>query len=356
MTAPPTSTDDDWRAAAAAVLAHYALDIAAIERLPHGLINLTLLVVTGGGQRYVLQRLHTIFTTSVNHNLDHVSRHLAARGLATPLLVRARDDALDVTHHGRLWRMLTYVRGRTLSSVESTAQAHSAAALLARFHRALVDFPTRLTSARAPVHDFERHMARLMAARATHASHRLYDAVAVASEELLSLRARHRLPMTGAERLVHGDPKISNILFSPHGPEAHCLIDLDTLAYMPLPFELGDALRSWCNPRGEDAQDAYFDLALFKAAIDGYATAAPRLSADEMDAIVPATFLIHLELAARFLCDALEETYFGWDAGRYDSRGHHNLARARGQLRAARSLEASFDAALAHVAATCRRL
>ena len=38
-----------------------------------------------------------------------------------------------------------------------------------------------------------------------------------------------------------------------------------------------------------------------------------------------------LELAVRFAADALDESYFGWDAGRFASRGDHNLVRARGQ-------------------------
>ena len=64
-----------------------------------------------------------------------------------------------------------------------------------------------------------------------------------------------------------------------------------------------------------------------------------------MRAIVPATLEIHLELALRFAVDTLEESYFGWDAERYASRGAHNLARAQGQLAAARSLVSQFAAA-----------
>ena len=49
------------------------------------------------------------------------------------------------------------------------------------------------------------------------------------------------------------------------------MIDLDTLTHMPLPLEMGDAFRSWCNPRGEDHSRAEFRLDLFGAAIRGYA-------------------------------------------------------------------------------------
>ena len=48
-----------------------------------------------------------------------------------------------------------------------------------------------------------------------------------------------------------------------------------------------------------------------------------------------------LELAVRFAADALRESYFGWDAERFESCGHHNLVRARGQLDVARQARAA---------------
>ena len=151
----------------------------------------------------------------------------------------------------------------------------------------------------------------------------------------LALEPRPVLPA----RLVHGDPKINNILFDLVSDKALCLIDLDTLGRMPLPLELGDAFRSWCNPRGEDDQGSAFSLELFRGAIEGYAAgAAGWIAPAEYKAIVPATLTIYVELAARFCADALNESYFGWDAGRYPSRSAHNQLRASSQLAAARSL------------------
>ena len=55
---------------------------------------------------------------------------------------------------------------------------------------------------------------------------------------------------------MHGDPKISNLMFARDSDRGLCLIDLDTLGPMPIALELGDALRSWCNPAAEDARAA----------------------------------------------------------------------------------------------------
>ena len=333
------ASDESWRRDAQAVLKAYALDVVNITPITQGLVNLTLKLTSRHGERFALQRLHPIFGPGVNHNLERVTAHLAARGMLTPRLVRNRDGALAVEHDGARWRMLSWIEGRAFDFLAQPAQAAQAGALLARFHGLLADFAETLIIERAPIHEFARHRARLAAAQQEAPVHRLRDDVARAVDQLDAMRSAYAAPRGTPARLVHGDPKISNVLFDEAGSQALCLVDLDTLAHMALPLELGDALRSWCNPRREDDQAARIEMALFAAAVDGYGAAARNfITTDEVAALVPATFEIYLELAARFLVDALEECYFGWDAARYDSRGAHNLARARGQLSAATSL------------------
>ena len=125
------------------------------------------------------------------------------------------------------------------------------------------------------------------------------------------------------------------------GPRV-CLIDLDTIARLPVAYELGDALRSWCNPEPEDSPQARFSLAHYEAAIAGYAETAGRLfDKPTRSAVASATLTIAIELAARFAADALNEAYFSWDRYRFASAGEHNLARARAQLGLAESLSAA---------------
>ena len=47
----------------------------------------------------------------------------------------------------------------------------------------------------------------------------------------------------------------------------------------------------------------------------------------------------------RFLVDALEEEYFGWDSNNFDSASSHNLVRAKGQISACESLLANWSEA-----------
>ena len=138
-------------------------------------------------------------------------------------------------------------------------------------------------------------------------------------------------------RVVHGDPKINNMLFSPRG-EGLAMVDLDSLGRLSLPYELGDAFRSWCNPVGEDSENTEFSAELFEAARSGYLEVATFITDAERSCLVDATLWITLELTTRFTADILNDRYFGWDPQRFASRAEHNLVRARGQLNLAESL------------------
>ena len=132
------------------------------------------------------------------------------------------------------------------------------------------------------------------------------------------------------------------------GDAAHALIDLDTLGQLTLAYELGDALRSWCNPLGEDTVAPRFDLEVFASAIRGYAEGARAAgfapTAAETASIVPGTITIALELASRFCADAFEDRYFGWDPARFPSRREHNRVRATGQLTLATEVRRAREA------------
>ena len=169
--------------------------------------------------------------------------------------------------------------------------------------------------------------------------HPRYDVIAPIGNQILE--SANKLPKLNniPERVVHGDPKVGNIVFDQEG-HAKALIDLDTLARMPIVLELGDAFRSWCNRAGENSASNRFDLLMFRASVRGYAQGSNfTLNEQERQQIVTGTQTIMLELAARFCLDALQERYFGWDSTKYPSRSIHNQIRAEGQLSLAADLE-----------------
>ena len=153
------------------------------------------------------------------------------------------------------------------------------------------------------------------------------------AEELPKLFLPHDLPL----RVIHGDPKITNILFGPGG-KAKAIVDLDNCNRQSLLGELGDAFRSWCGGEEDDPKNE-FRLDLFRTAWKGYSKGAKDfLTTHESGYLPQALGTITLELATRFLTDYFSDSYFGWDKKRYQSRRAHNLARARGQIALYRDL------------------
>ncbi len=326
----------------ASVLARWpSFSQATVRPFGTGLINKTFLVEAPGGERAVFQRLHPVFAGSVNEDIDAVTRHLDMKGLVTTRVIPAGDGALFVDDpvDARPWRALTLVNGTSVDRIDSPTRASAGGALVAQFHRAVSDLTYPYKHVRVGVHDTHKHLANLARALDEHPAHRLFDVVETTALEILragkELADFSKLPA----RNSHGDLKISNVLFD-DGGRGICLIDLDTLGLMPWPHEMGDALRSWTNLLGEDVESAAVDVDIFRAAVSGYASQAHGfVTAAEREALVDGFFTICLELSSRFLADALQENYFGWNESKFRTRGEHNLLRARGQWSLAQSVQ-----------------
>lgn len=311
-----------------------------------GLINTTYAVREGAAPIGVLQRLHPIFAGEVNLDLEAVTAHLAAKRVITPRLVRTRAGEPWIVIGGRVWRALTWVEGVTIQVVPDPSWAEAGGELLGRFHRAVADLTYDYRFARAGVHDTAAHLARLAEQVARGGEPEWIELGREIAGAAVALPA---LPVTPL-RHCHGDLKISNLVFAEAPVRGVCLVDLDTLGRGTMAFELGDAMRSWCNPRGEDTTDTRFDLAIFTAAIRGFRSVVDALlSDDERTSIVIGAETVSLELAARFCADVFRDEYFGWDPARFPSRRAHNLIRARGQLVLAKAIRAARADALAVV-------
>lgn len=325
-------------------LTAYSINPVQVQPVETGLINRTYHVTDVNGLHYILQAVTGMFPPEVNLDIDVVTRHLEKTGLLTPRLLVNRHGMVYYREHGRVWRLFNHIAGNIHERLEQPEMAGAAGAMLGRIHAGLAQLDYELLASRPGTHDTPRHTRHLKNTLENSRNHKRYGTIKPLGETILShLEQLPALPPV-AGRLVHGDPKISNFIFSGDGREVKCMLDFDTLNRMPVYLELGDALRSWCNPAGEDTADGYFSMAHCHAALDGYARHAREfLTRQEWLAIAPATLTIYLELAARFCADALNEDYFSWDAGRFDSHSEHSEVRARGQLNAANSVLDRYD-------------
>jgi Ser/Thr protein kinase RdoA (MazF antagonist) len=130
----------------------------------------------------------------------------------------------------------------------------------------------------------------------------------------------HLIRYATDRQLIHGDPKFDNFLFV--GRRAVALVDFDTLMRGSVLLDLGDALRSWCRKDG-----FVFDNRLFEEVVEAYRSEyRPPYTRDQIQSAIA---LITLELCARYVADAYEESYFNWDQEKYASAREHNTARAK---------------------------
>jgi Ser/Thr protein kinase RdoA (MazF antagonist) len=144
-------------------------------------------------------------------------------------------------------------------------------------------------------------------------------------------------------RPIHGDPKVGNVMIDVDTGRAVSIVDLDTVKPGLIHYDIGDCLRSGCNPCGElpDRLDAViFDMTLCRAILEGYLSMAGAfLSRSDMEAIYDAVRLITFELGLRFLTDHLEgNVYF---KTRFPDQ---NLKRALVQFRLCESIESQAPA------------
>ncbi|OGC60216.1 hypothetical protein A2890_01755 [candidate division WWE3 bacterium RIFCSPLOWO2_01_FULL_53_14] len=304
--------------------------VFSTERIPIGFIHQTYKIQAEKGT-FILQRMHPILSSeAVAEDFWAVTQFLKKHRFPAPEGVPNKDGKFLTPDGLNVWRMQTFLPGETMETIGSPATAYEAGLIFARFHRTLNKIEHQF---RAPVilHNTEECYAAFQQAVKKYSGTDLLKQVApeveFVADELPKLFLPHDLPL----RVIHGDPKITNILFDEHG-KAEAIIDLDNCNRQDILGELGDAFRSWCGKEEEDPKNE-FRLDLFQAGWKGYSKGAQGfLIAREKEYLPQALGTITLELASRFLTDYFNDSYFGWDDRRYGSRRAHNLARARGQI------------------------
>ena len=192
----------------------YSLLPLKVERIPHGLVNETFKIETTSGEKYVLQRLNPIFNESTNEAVRSVTTFLSEKGFLAPSLVLTTDNQISVNFEQRIWRLFTYVEGVVLQKVNSPEIAASAGKMLAKFHSLMHDFEPAALAERSQMHDFNKYFGHLGSVRFRLKKHRLFADMQPLYRRLEYLVDALAPLDVGPNWIVHGDPKISNIMFS----------------------------------------------------------------------------------------------------------------------------------------------
>jgi Ser/Thr protein kinase RdoA (MazF antagonist) len=369
--------------------------VVGVRPLGNGNINTTYLVERAEGEPFVLQRINrAVFPqpSLVMANLVVVGRHVEERlrrersapgagsrpeggmgGGAAPgerrwvfprVLLAASGDPWLVEGED-FWRAIAFVPHTiALDVLETPGQAREVGYGLGRFHALLHDLPCdQLADTLEGFHItpgyLKAYHALCQAGGGEPSTREGGDPVREAwahgfvarREELAHVLERAKAAGQLPLRPIHGDPKVNNVLLDATSGQAVALVDLDTVKPGLVHYDIGDALRSACNPLGEDTTTpdrVVFDLDRCAALLEGYGAAAgPILTPADHHHLFDAIRLISFELGLRFFSDHL--------AGNVYFRTHrpgHNLDRALVQFQ----LTASIEAREAEIRALLARL
>lgn len=311
-----------------------------IELFGSGLINRTWKI--SGENTYVLQQINTevfIRPDDITHNLTLLSNYLKAKSpdyiFVTPL--PALNGSLLINVGDAAFRLFPFIEGSvTISEVHTEKQAYEAARQFGKFTCLLKDFDASALRYTLPkFHDLDLRYQQFEKSLKNASAERLKSA----EESLAKLRSHQQildkyqhlinnslLPL----RVIHHDTKISNVLFDKDW-DGLCVIDLDTV--MPGYFisDVGDMMRTYLSPAGEEEtnlSDIKINTNMFHAIYNGYMSAMGNdLTIDERENFFySGKFMTYMQ-ALRFMTDYLNgDVYYHT---RYEGQ---NLNRAKNQL------------------------
>jgi Phosphotransferase enzyme family len=327
-----------------------------------GNINDTFLVtVTDKAEpHFVLQRINThvflqpelvmqnmrIFTQHIH---DKLQRELndATRRWAVPrvlLTTEGQDGWLEPDD--TYWRAISFIDdSESIDIIKSYEHGREVGYALGRFHHLISDLdPTQLADTLAGFHitpQYLEYYHRVLPTYTGVVTPEVDYCLKFVQERqewarvLEDAKSAGKLPL----RPIHGDPKVNNVMICTTTQQAIGIIDLDTVKPGLVHYDIGDCLRSGCNPLGEETKEwerVYFDAQMCDSMLKGYLSQASEfLTDDDYEYMFDGIRLIAFELGLRFFTDHLAgDVYFKV------KHPNHNLDRALVQFKLTESIEA----------------
>ena len=268
-----------------------------------------------------------------------------------PRIIKTKDAKDYVTdENGDVWRVITRIMSAHAFDVaQGPEHAMECGSALGHFHYLISDLdPTTVKDPLPGFHITSDYLAKYDATLKTKQAKALLGASMEAKRlaKFIAERRKLALSLEKAEkkgelkkRMFHGDPKVNNIMIDDVTGKGTAMIDLDTVSPGLIHLDFGDALRSICNPAGEEESNltkVVFDEDLCTAFCKGYMREAGSFLTDADRAyLYDSIRLLPFELGLRFFQDYLAgNVYFK------TKQPEQNLNRARVQFRLCESVEA----------------
>lgn len=335
--------------------------VTDVRTFGNGNINDTFLVTLDAIERkhFILQRINThVFGQPelIMQNMRSIAEHIKQRLQKESILSDRRWEIPNVLltqdnkdHYfdieGSFWRAISFIESsKSFDTIQDGNHAKEVGYALGTFHNLLNDLSyQRLADTLEGFHVtplYLRHYDLILSKTSIHSSPEVNYCYQFISQRrawayvLENAKEKGKLFL----RAIHGDPKINNICIDTATDRAISIIDLDTVKPGLIHYDIGDCLRSGCNPLGEETEyweQVRFEPELAKFILQGYLSVAGNfLTENDYEYMYDAIRLIAFELGLRFFTDYLAgNVYF---KANYPE---HNLARALVQFQLTKNIE-----------------
>jgi Ser/Thr protein kinase RdoA (MazF antagonist) len=332
--------------------------VLSVREFGNGNINDTYLVTTDSNEEshFVLQRINTqVFKQPklIMQNMRLFTEHMRKRAREEghtwemPHVLKTRQDHdFYIDEQNNFWRAISYVRGaRSFDTIRNLDHARQVGHALGTFQHLISDLPVELLADTLQgFHIMPRYLEQYDRTF-SHNGHKSGHEVSYGMEFIAARRAwAHVLEDARQQgrlklRPVHGDPKVNNVMIEESSGHAISLVDLDTVKPGLIHYDIGDCMRSGCNPLGEETEQweaVRFEPEIGEAILTGYLTQARNfLSEADYEYLFDSIRLLTFELGVRFFTDYLAgNVYFKV------RHQEHNLLRALVQFKLTESIEA----------------
>jgi Ser/Thr protein kinase RdoA (MazF antagonist) len=352
--------------------------VTTVSAFGNGNINDTFLVTVldGDESHFVLQRINThVFKQPalVMQNMRIFTEHICAklqcelqpperRWVVPRVLLTENFQDHWVEPDGTYWRSISFIdNSESIDLIQDLHHGREVGYALGRFHALISDLdPDRLADTLPGFHitpQYLQHYHQVLSQHsilfllrqrlrqqrgfANEVNDRVDDCLKFIehrqkwAQVLENAKSAGKLPL----RPIHGDPKVNNMMICTTTQQAIGAIDLDTVKPGLVHYDIGDCLRSGCNPLGEETKEweqVQFDTQMCRAILEGYLPQARGfLTEDDYEYLFDGIRLLAFELGLRFFTDYLAgNVYF---KVKYPT---HNLDRALVQFKLTESIEA----------------
>ena len=237
--------------------------VIQIEEINKGLINQTFVIWIEEEKikKYILQAVNTNVFTQHNLTLENIIKIKKSISESSfPYQFPTPIDNKYISRENNVWRLIPYVENSVCFEKNIDANiSYEAAKCLGNFYYSLQDFDAKNLHLTIPdFHNASKRYSQFIDAISTAKEERVSKSVLLIEniqKEKDTLLKFDNLNKALPKRVCHFDTKISNFLFDVNTNKVKALIDFDTLMPGTVLSDIGDMIRTYSNPLGEESSD-----------------------------------------------------------------------------------------------------